>query len=180
MSDLIYKLEKTRADIEKLIEEHKRLIYYMLKEKNQQRNQDAESAAWEALWDAIGTFDVFSTNAFSTYACKIIGNAINDVLRKQNTVSRHIQSVTDELSTLDAGSTLDILDEDLSTRISPIFDEYICNCNGIKRNILLVWNASNFDVNTGNIAIVCNCSASYVSRVQEGFRGYLTTYLRKL
>ena len=83
MSELIYKLNKTAADVDELLLQHKNLVYYRLAQMNQLANQDAESAAWEALWDSIMTFDVFGSTAFSTYACRCITNAINTVLRKQ-------------------------------------------------------------------------------------------------
>ena len=90
MSELIYKLNKTAADVDELLLQHKNLVYYRLAQMNQLTNQDAESAAWEALWDSIMTFDVFGSVAFSTYACRCITNAINTVLRKQQHDKRNI------------------------------------------------------------------------------------------
>ena len=48
MSELIYKLNKTAADVDELLLQHKNLVYYRLAQMNQLTNQYAESAAWEA------------------------------------------------------------------------------------------------------------------------------------
>ena len=82
MSDLIYKLDKTSEDIDALLQEHKNLVYYILTKTGQLRNQDAESAAWEAM-GCVNLFDVYAKTAFSTFACTLIKNAVNNVLRKQ-------------------------------------------------------------------------------------------------
>lgn len=169
---------KTPEVVEALLQEHRRLVYYMLTQTYQLNNADAESAAWEALWRAIMTFDIYSESAFSTYACRIIKNAIGDVLRKQNTESKKAYAVA--LLTTDSMLTTAFEPEntEIIEFINKQFDEFVKTKTGAIRNVLLVWYSSGFSASAVNIAKVCNVSASYVCRVQTTFRAYLSGRLR--
>ena len=59
VNDLIYKPVKSKNDVNKLLQVHKNLVYWCLGKMNKLNDQECESAAWEALWDAINRFDVF-------------------------------------------------------------------------------------------------------------------------
>lgn len=183
MQDDTYKLDKTAEDIDNLLMKHKNLVYHMLTKMQQLQNQDAESAAWEALWDALGTFDVFSGFAFSTYACKLIKNAINGVLRKQQVVKRKqsmLLEVTEqqtELFTCDC--TEDAESAELVSFVDKMFEEYLFYKRGHAKSVLLFWRSSNFTATVSNMAVVCNCTASYISRVQNDFRAYLSCRLKE-
>lgn len=178
--DLLYKIDKTKEDIESLLAEHKRLVYSMLSKMNQLSNQDAESAAWEALWDAIATFDVFSESKFSSYACKVIQNAINGELRNYYRKKQLVHVLTEEptcyisigVAELDSLYTCDA--------IYKLFDEYIVDKQGMVKNILLAWYSSDFESNPSNIAKICQCAPTNVSRVQATFRAYVTRRLKEL
>ena len=63
--DILYKPIKTKDEINQLIRENQGLVYYMLTQLGQLDNPDAEEAAWDALWDAVVKFDIFSTYQFS-------------------------------------------------------------------------------------------------------------------
>lgn len=173
MSELIYKLNKTEKDIDALLLQHKNLVYFMLSSHGQLHNQDCESAAWEALWDAICTFDVFAKTQFSTYACTLIKNAINNELRKQAIYRRRECAMFEysEQSTLNA--IVDTEDADTINMIEEVFAEYLAGTTGIVRNVLLLWNASGYEATCRDIATACSTSPSYVSRIQNGFRAYL-------
>jgi RNA polymerase sigma factor (sigma-70 family) len=177
MPDLLYKQKKERADIDELISKHKNLVYFMLGKMGQLYNQDAESAAYEALWDAIETFDVYCKTSFSGYACCLIRNAINGILRKKQAEEEHICIVSDiyENTTLAVGPDTDNVH--LIAEINKHFDNYVRCKQGISRNVLLVWFSSNFETANTQIAQVCKCSISYVSRVQQDFRAYLSSRL---
>lgn len=176
MSDLIYKLDKTAEDIEELLREHKRLVYYMLTRTGQLQNPDAESAAWEALWDAINLFDVYADTAFSTFACTLIRNAINGVLRKQIPIAKRLCRYTDLAESLD--TVYEVEQNEYIAFVEKCFKEYIESKSGIIRNILLVWYGSSFTMSVTMIAEVCNTSPSYVSRVQKSLRAYLSGRLK--
>lgn len=179
MSDLLYKLNKTPEDIETLLQEHKKLVYYMLTTSGQLYNQDAESVAWEALWDALNLFDVFSTTAFSTFACTLIKNAINDVLRKQIVESRHVCSFTYMAESTEIVYICEPEDNTVAKAIEEQFRIYVDSKTGIVRNVLLAWYSSGFVGSVTNIAAMCKTSPSYVSRVQSAFRAYLSGKLKK-
>lgn len=179
MSDLIYKPEKTEFDVNELLQEHKKLLYSILTDMQQLNNADAESAAWEGLWDAIGTFDVYSTTTFATYAYPVIRNRIKSVLRRQTIMYKR-----------DAASIIDIDEENTYTEddyysketidsIQKCFAEYVSSKKGITKNVLLFWYSSDFQSPIATIAKVCNCSPSYVSRVQTGFRAFLSGRLKR-
>lgn len=174
MLDLIYKLDKTTEDIETLLYAHKNLVYYMLTLSNQLTNQDAESAAWEALWDSIILFDVFSKTAFSTFACTIIKNSINTVLRKQLVDAKLVSCLYCE------PLICEIEDEDESSFINEQFKDFIKDKTGIAKNILLAWHSSSFEASATNLSIMCKTSPSYVCRVQNTFRAFLSGKLKKL
>lgn len=178
MSDLIYKRDKTREDVEELLKQHKNLIYARLSTMRQLKNQDAESAAWEALWDAIETFDVYGATAFSTYAYRCITNAINNVLRKQQAQNNKI-----EFCELDENNLLftDTSYESAETMrlVHKAFDEYLLFIHGrVARDVLLLWYSGGFSMSATELAKHLNTSASYVTRVQDSFRAYLSGQLR--
>lgn len=177
MTNLIYKLDKSTEDVETLLAEHKRLIYYMLTSMKQLSNPDAESAAWEALWDAIGTFDIYSNTAFSTYACTLIRNAVNDVLRKQQVEYNTKQAAHKFLENDSAYYSLE-LDTGLTAYIERCIATYVNSKSTISRNVVLAWYSSGFSATVTNLATMCSCSASYVSRVQQDFRAYLSGRLK--
>lgn len=173
MSELIYKLNKTEKDIDALLLQHKNLVYFMLSSSGQLYNPDCESAAWEALWDAICTFDVFSKTQFSTYACTLIRNAVNNELRKQAIYQKRECAMFEYGEQSNLCATVDTEDVDIVNRIEEAFSEYLKSTSGIVRNVLLVWNASGYEATCRDIASMCATSPSYVSRIQSGFRAYL-------
>ena len=179
MSDLLYKPDKSRQDIETLLAEHKNLIYYRLSQMGQLHNQDAESAAWEALWDAIGTFSVYENTAFSTYACTCITNAINGVLRKQKRESENY-GYTELTDNIPAQGEIeeDSSYKELCKIVQEVFDEHLAASRGLSRDILLFWRSVGYDENRTAIAKACGTSASYVSRVITSFKARLSGRLK--
>lgn len=181
MAELLYKPDKTRDDIEQLLAQHKNLVYFMLTNMQQLHNQDCESAAWEALWDAVCTFDVFSTTQFSTYACTLIRNAINDVLRKQALINRHETAMfeyTDqyELDSEPASNK----SADLVNEVEQAFRIYLVDCQPKTKAVLQAWRASGFEAKGNELAKMCSCTSSYVSRVKRGFRAFLQRRVKGL
>lgn len=174
MAELLYKPDKTPEDINSLIGAHKNLIYYVLGGLGQLYNQDCESAAWQALWDAVCTFDIYGQAAFSTYAVTLIRNAVNGELRKEATRRRH-ETVLDELQ----GVNEPVVSGELN-RIEAIFAEFIARCTGQKKNVMLVWQASGYEAKGTTIATICRCTPSYVSRVQQDYRAFVSVRIKEL
>lgn len=173
----LYKLKKTRDDVDFLLSHHRRLVYRVLTDMNLLDNQEAESNAWQGLWDAIETFDVFATNAFSSYAYVVISNKIKNGLRKAKAV-KTIQTIATEYSEHCAQhACVHCSTDDEIHRIYRIFDEYVASKTGVNKNVLLAWYGTSFEGTTVSIADICGCSASYVSRVQTSFRAYVSSML---
>ncbi len=178
VTDLLYKVSKTDEDVSILLAQHKNLIYYMLTNMHQLSNNDAESAAWEALWDAIGTFDAFATTTFGTYACHLIRNAINGVVRKQ-LLEAGKQCNYMHLS--ERNNLVCFVETDnigLTDFITKQFKIFIESRTGLARNVLLVWYGTSFSASVTGIAKACGCSPSYVTRVQTTFRAFLSGKLK--
>lgn len=183
MQDLLYKLDKTTEDVNELLKQNKNLVYDMLSKYGQLHNSEAESAAWEGLWDAINTFDVFATTAFSTYACTLIKHRIGDVLRKQNAHCRHYTQYFADMD--DARNTVitdisytTLEDRQFINKFQELFELYISRKSGVTKSILAVWYSTGFNSSVTNLSAACGCSASFVCRVQCDFRAYLSSKLK--
>lgn len=179
MSDLLYKKEKTAADIDCILLQHKNLVYFILSKMNQLSNPDAESAAWEALWDAVGTFDIYATNAFSTYACKLIRNAVNNVLRKQQLEHTRYCATLQYYGQSDLVCDIELDDANVVATIDKAFKDFIKTKSGRIRDILVIWYGTGFATRGVDIAAICNCSPSYVTRAQNCFRAFLSSRLKE-
>ncbi len=179
MSELLYKLNKTPEDVEYLLQQHHKLVYFMLSKVSQLGNHDAESAAWEALWDAINTFDIYASTAFSTYACTVIKNAINDVLRKEAVIKKHTCPFTAYTENTLVVYIPEQEDNTAVLFIEKLFQAYVTTKTGIVRDILLAWHSSGFTASVINIATMCSTSPSYVSRVQCAFRAYISGKIKR-
>ncbi len=179
--DLMYKLDKTDEDINRLIGRNKNLVYYMLGLMNKIDDQDCESAAYEALWDAVSCFDVFSNVPFADYACTCIKNAINDVLRKRQAQKRSMYIAVELTDDVNIFYTDEVCSVETLNKVNKLFDTYIKEhiTGSLARDIMLVWYSSTFEMPTSQIAKACNTTPSYVGRVQCAFRAYLGGHLRE-
>jgi len=177
---LIYKPLKTKEDVDKLLSIHKNLVYWMLGRMRRLDDADCESAAWEALWDAITRFDVFGNVSFSTFAVCVIRNRVNDVLRKRKLRLENETDFTEYFEAADRGTLIPLQIEavDELSRVQNILDEYIGMKTGVTRNVLLVWKAANFDISTKMLASICDTSSATVGKVLVSFRAYLATKMR--
>lgn len=181
-NDLLYKPRKTKQDINILLSVHKNLIYWCLSRYNKLYDADAESAAWEALWDAIATYNVYDTVAFSTYAVRVIKNRIGDVIRKQN--QRRVFEIVpfdEDFDPVDASTSINSAYEakELLDKATKLVDQYIdMKQDSITKNILIVWRAANFDITKTMIATICRTSCSKVCEALNGVRAYVSGRLR--
>ena len=180
VNDLIYKPVKSKDDVNRLLQMHKNLIYWCLGKMNKLNDHECESAAWEALWDAINRYDVFSKTAFSSFAVRVIRNRVNDVLRKRKIQLENETDATDYFEATDNGSPVWVKVEavDELMRVQKILDEYIATKTGTSKNILLVWRAANFSLEPKFIATICGTSSTTVGKVLLSCRAYLATRLR--
>jgi len=175
MPDLIYKRDKTRDDVDILLSRYKNIVYYMLNNMRLQGDQDAESAAYEALWDAVEQFDIYCTVPFENYACRLIQNAINDVLRKRIAQKRNLYVSVEFTDNMNIFYTDEICTAETLIIVDKHFEHYLEHkvTGSLAKNILKVWRSSTFEMGASEIAKACNTTASYVGRVQCAFRAYL-------
>ena len=171
--DLLYKQDKTASDVDELLHQHKKLVYHILKCTGMLNNSDAESLAWEALWDAINLFDIYSTTKFSTYACTIIHNRVVNGIK----AAKHHETVEldDNMVILEN----EFENSELNKLIYATFDKYISNVSGVSRDVLLAWYGSGFTYSLAVVAELTKTSPSYAGRVLCSFRAYLATTLQK-
>jgi DNA-directed RNA polymerase specialized sigma subunit len=144
-------------------------------------DRDCESAAFEALWDAINCFDVFSKVPFADYACPCIRNAVNDTLRKRQAQKRSLYIAVELTDDINLFYTDEVCSADTYSKVEELFDRYINHhvTGSLARNILLVWHSSVFEMEATEIAKQCHTSPSYVCRVQCAFRAYLGNKLKE-
>lgn len=180
-SVLIYKPDKTNDDIDELLLQNKNLVYYMLNTMHLLSDADAESAAFEALWDAISCFDIYGKVPFGSYACKCIRNKVNDVLRERQAQKRSLYVAVELTDDMNLFYDDEVCSVDTFAKVEQLFDRYINHhiTGGLARNILLVWHSSVFEMTPSQIAERCNTTPSYVCRVQCAFRAYLGSKLRE-
>ena len=184
-NELLYKLKKTDDDINQLLQAHKNLVHYVLARLGCLNNHDYESAAFQGLWNAVQTFDIFGSTAFSTYAYSCIRNAINDVRRKDMRRNNTEQIVDFTVTTTDYvfpvyDCAVNVEDEEAAERILTLTQEYISGMrqDTIACRIIKAWYAYRFDISETNLAKLCNTSSTNVSRAQAMFRAWLSGKLK--
>ena len=182
---LLYKLRKTPDDVNELIRAHKNLVYYMLTRLGCIDNSACESAAFQGLWDAIETFDVFSNVNFSTYACCCIRNAINDCRRKIKHLNVHEEAVDFTLTTFsynlpEYDCTRHAESVEAVQQIMLIAQEYIENMkqDSIACRVMKAWYAYRFEISETELAKLCKTSPTNVGRTQAMFRAHLSNKLK--
>lgn len=180
MDDLIYKLNKTRDDVNDIITKNKNLVYYMLGLMRCIGDDDCESAAFEGLWDAVETFDVYSKVAFASYACVLIRNRVNGVFRRRNALSRSKYVSVELNEDIDLFYTDEVPTVDTLIQIDKHIEKYLSKRKGNThvRAIIMMWRNADFDITATEIGKALNVSTSYVCRVQCAFRAYLGEVLK--
>lgn len=175
MSDLVYKRDKTKEDVNEIILKNKNLVYYMLGIMRCVGDDDCESAAFEGLWDAVETFDVYSTGTFASYACTLIRNRVNNVFRQRNTISRSKYIAVELKDDLDLFYTDEIPTVETFAQIDKYIEKYFIKHKGgkVAKAVIMLWRNSNFELRPTEIAVTLDISTSYVCRVQCAFRAYL-------
>lgn len=168
-----------------LIKTHSGLVYRQLHKFNLIRDHDAESIAFEALYNAIKDFDESKGTKLSTVATVYIYNALGSYVRSLNK-KRVIQVVsynnvayeddTEEHEFVDMLSSGVDIEEDyirseLYKHTRATFNElYDMLTNETHKSILKLWSDSEFKATTVEISKQLNVSQSYVSQVINNFK----------
>lgn len=181
-------------DINDTIAENTGLIYKQLLKFGLADNQDAESIAYEALYNAILSYNETKNTKFSTYATVCIYNALGTFMRSLNKKRQldvtsynrvaYIDNETehefvDFISTYISVETEYINNETL-LRIRYVFNSYVDMLKNEKhRRILMCWDASNFKATATDIAKEVGVSQSYVSQVLATTKSKLRQLLKE-
>lgn len=174
-----------QGDINDIIAKHLGLIFRQIIKFNLTGDQDAESIGYEALYNAILSYDESRSIAFSTYATVCIYNALGCHIRTLNK-KRQIETVSynnvahsdergdhdflDVLST-DNDHAVIFMNRELCRIVRQEFDKLYGHTTVEKhRAILKEWNDSDFAMSTADIAKRTGVSQSYVSQVLTNFK----------
>ena len=183
------------ANIDIMISDNTGLVYAQLNRFNLTRDQDAESAAYDALYRAALTYKPSKGVEFSTYATCCIYNALASHLRSikaQHSVE--IVSLHDTVSFNDGKTTERIdsicVDNSIESTFvkkekSELFWIAINNAKARLTNeasieLVEAWIASDFTTKQKDLAIVANVTQSYVSTAISTFKRYLREELVKI
>lgn len=122
-------------DINDKIAQHTGLVYKQLTAFNLLYDQDAESFAYEALYNAVITYDEKAGTAFSTYAVCCINNALRRHLRTLNK-KRQLEVVSYDApitSDTDSPAMLDVIPQ-----LYTVEDALLCteSCEFIRKAVV--------------------------------------------
>ena len=177
------------VNVDKFIKDNSGLVYAQLWKFNLADDPDAESIAFEALYNAIVTYDISSGTKLSTYATVIIYNALGSYIRTCNS-KRKVQTISyNKVTHVDdsgnehelaemiqaSGSVEDdYIHKSVCKAAMSLFDEYLCKVTNEKHiQILTIWKESEFTATTVTIASRVGTSQSYVSQVINNFKSKL-------
>lgn len=169
-------------DINMLIQTHSGLVYNQLHRFKLIQDQEAESIAYEALYNAILNFDSSKGNKLSTVATVYIYNALGSYVRSLNK-QRQLQVVSYHNIADDNGNeyvnilstSIDIEQEYIKNELYKIVIEvfsiqYDKLTNEKHKAIIGLWRDSEFSAQTKDIAKQISVSQSYVSQVINNFK----------
>ena len=180
-------------DINDKIAANKGLVYKQLHAFQLLYDQDAESFAYEALYNAIRTYDEKAGAAFSTYATCVINNALRHHLRSLNkkrqleVVSYYTPLSPDEEDSIclvdvlvhpeDAESVL--IDKEARTTINKAFSEEYASLSDKHKLVVDLFFIEN-NMTQQEIAKAANVTQATVSRIISAFRHRLKVRLEEL
>ena len=168
------------ADINDIIEQNLGLVYQQLRRFKLSDNQDAESLAYEALYNAVKTYDANTGNKLSTYAVCVISNALQGYLRTANKKRQILPLSYNVLVEGNDGETAEMLEficgpnttedavflgelhERLHQALHAVYDDLYVEKH---RHIFELWYCSGFMRKQTDIARELGVSAPYVSHV---------------
>lgn len=168
-----------------LIQTHSGLVYSQLHKFKLIQDPEAESIAYEALYNAILNYDESKGTKLSTVATVYIYNALGSYVRTLN-AKRQIQTISyNNIAYSDDNDDhefLDLIPATTSVECDYVHKE-LCRCameafdtmysrltNEKHKVILQAWKDSEFTAQTKDIAVKVGVSQSYVSQVINNFK----------
>lgn len=172
-------------DVNRLIEANKGLVFRQLHKFNLINDPEAESIAYEALYNAIMNYDASKGNKLSTVATVYIYNALGSYVRSLN-VKRQLQTVSynniaysddsDEYEFVDLLPCSETIEEayikkEVGRYAIEAFDKlYDKLANEKHKAILKAWKDSEFTAQTREIGKQVGVSQSYASQIINNFK----------
>lgn len=178
-------------DIDEKILANKGLMYKQLQRFNLVRDNEAESLGYEALYNAIKTYDASTGNCFSTYATVCIYNALGSYIRtthkqRQLTVLSYNNIAGDDMCEFEdfIGAPVDTEDEVLKHEFTRFLKTEIANLyegitNKQQKLIIKQWLNSGCLDSFTKISNITGVSQPYVSQVIGQFRGRLRKAIKE-
>lgn len=171
-------------DINDVIESNLGLVYSQLTKLRLLNDQDAESFGYEALYNAILSFDDSKGAKFSTYATCCIYNALCMHIRalnkkrqldvsSYNTIVGHNDEEVELLYFLPGEQSAEhyVLQEEATQMLLKAFDQCFCLLSNEKHKLIVsMWQASQYTMTASSIARQLGVSQSYVSVVLSNFK----------
>ena len=174
-----------QEDLNTLIQTHSGLVYSQLHNFKLIQDPDAESIAFEALYNAIVNYDDSRGTKLSTVATVYIYNALGSYVRTLNS-KRHVQIIsynnvayTDDT---EEHEFIELLPSSITVEDSFMHKE-LCRCameafnkmydkltNEKHKKILSKWKESEFKATTVELSEMVGVSQSYVSQVINNFK----------
>ena len=170
-------------DINDKIAENLGLVYQQLIRFKLSTDQDAESYAYEALYNAIRTYDESTGAAFSTYATCVIANTLRMHLRKMNK-KRQLEVVSYDAPVTNGEDSATIVDtlrqaedtesivlfNELSDVVADSFRKVYNTLNDTHKRVISMWYASDYKMTQVEIANALRLSQPTVSKALSHFK----------
>lgn len=189
--DYLLKQSKSEAVVEELIVLNYGLIGKQLYKFYMINDPEALSLAYEALYNAIITYDHNKNSAFSTYATVCIynklgsyvrslnSNAVLDTTSYENPISESGKTLLDVLESPDTADGKLLSECGVEVILKYIVDYINDLRNPLHRIIVEQWVKSEFKLQHERIAKNLNCTQSYVSQVIKTFKNSLKKKLEE-
>ena len=170
-------------DINERIEANLGLVYNQLHKFRLADDPDAESFAYEAIYNAAKTYDEQTGVAFSTYATCVISNAIRMHIRHLNR-KRQLQTISyytplsseddsgylvDTLSTQESAES-DVILNELHSKVPGAISKVLKDMPPKQRKAVLMWRSTDYKASQTEIAKAIGVSQAAVSRAISSFK----------
>ena len=172
-------------DINEVMASNVGLIFKQLKKFNLANDPEAESLGYEALYNAILTYDQSKNIQFSTYASVCIYNALGSYVRTLNK-QRQLEVISyNNIAYSEDGTDHEFVDffqtptnveedymrqelhKDVRCEVQNMYDTLT---NEKHKAILSLWRDSEYEASTVEIAKLAGVSQPYVSQVINNFK----------
>lgn len=179
----LFKKGLTKEVMNEIVVLNEGLIYSQINKLHLKDNDDALSEAYNAMFNAITTYDYEKDATFSSYATVCIYNSLGCLIRTMHT--QFNKSITSYDKPLDEDGNLFLLDilessdtsdgHYLSNETVKIIDKAVTDTchkwhNNTHKDIILTWRESGYTMLQSDIAETLGITQTYVSQVINKFR----------